>query len=87
MGIFAKNREEWAELNVACLRSDITIIPMFDSLGLDAVAYIINQTELTTMCIEKIQFDNMIKLKNERTPSLQNLVVLDPVTEEQRARA
>lgn len=83
MGIFSKNREEWCVVNLASMRSDITIIPLFDSLGLDALAYVINQTELSTMCIEAKQFDNLVKVKVEKqTDSLKNLVVFDPVTDE-----
>ena len=33
LGIFAKNREEWAVADLACMRSAVTIIPFFDSLG------------------------------------------------------
>lgn len=52
LGIFSKNREEWAITDLACVRSSVTIVPFFDSLGPAALAYVINQTELTTMCIE-----------------------------------
>ena len=33
MGIIAKNREEWAISALACMRSSITIVPFFESLG------------------------------------------------------
>ena len=33
MGIIAKNREEWAITALACIRSSITIVPFFESLG------------------------------------------------------
>ena len=39
------------------------------------------------MCIEKNQFDFMLKLKAERTPSLTTLVLFDPVDEEMKAKA
>jgi long-chain acyl-CoA synthetase len=53
MGIFGKNREEWTVVDLACMRNSVTIVPFFDSLGADALVFVINQTELTTMCIEK----------------------------------
>ena len=52
MGIFSKNREEWAIIDIACIRDSITIVPFFDSLGPDALSFVLNQTEVTTMCIE-----------------------------------
>lgn len=62
MGIFAKNREEWAVVDLACMRSSVTIVPFFDSLGIDALSFVINQTELTSMCIENSSFDMLLKI-------------------------
>ena len=87
LGIFSKNREEWAITDLACMRNSVTIVPFFDSLGPDALAFVINQTELTTMCIEKNQFEQLLKLKQQRTPSLKNLVLFGEATEEQREKA
>jgi long-subunit acyl-CoA synthetase (AMP-forming) len=42
LGIFGKNSEQWATIDLACLRSAITIIPFFDSLGQDALSFVIN---------------------------------------------
>jgi len=56
IGIFSRNREEWAVVDLACLRSNITIVPFYDSLGKEALTHVINLTDLTTMCIEKGSF-------------------------------
>jgi long-chain acyl-CoA synthetase len=53
LGIISKNREEWAIANIACMRASITIIPFFESLGPDGISFILNQTELTSICFEK----------------------------------
>jgi long-subunit acyl-CoA synthetase (AMP-forming) len=42
LGILSKNREEWAMADLACLRSAITIVPFYESLGADAIAFIMN---------------------------------------------
>lgn len=62
MGIFSKNREELAVVDLACMRSSVTIVPFFDSLGIDALSFVINQTELTSMCIENSSFDMLLKI-------------------------
>lgn len=41
MGIFAKNREEWAIADLACVRNSVTIVPIYDTLGPSAVRFII----------------------------------------------
>ena len=70
MGIFSKNREEWAIIDIACMKACVTIVPFYESLGLNAVNFVINQTELTTICIEKKNFDSLIKMKNSCSISL-----------------
>jgi long-subunit acyl-CoA synthetase (AMP-forming) len=42
MGIYAKNREEWAIVDLASVRNTVTIVPFFESLGQDALAFVIN---------------------------------------------
>ena len=86
LGIYAKNREEWGITDLACMRSDVTIVPVYESLGADALGFIIRQTELTTMCIEKKSIDLMIKLKTSgKIPGLMNLICFDnDVTEEEK---
>ena len=42
LGIHSRNREEWAVMDLACLRSAITIVPFFDSLGKEALSFVIN---------------------------------------------
>jgi len=62
LGIFGKNREEWAIADLACMRDSVTIVPFFDSLGVEALSFVINQTELTTMVIENNSLDLLIKV-------------------------
>lgn len=81
MGIFAKNREEWVIADLACMRASVTIVPFFDSLGADALSFVINQTELITMCIEKTSFDLLLKVA-PRCNSLKNIVMFDQPTPE-----
>lgn len=81
LGIFAKNREEWAVTDLACVRSSCTIIPFFDSLGPSALSFVIKQTELQTMCVDATGFDNLLKVKLD-CPSFQTIVTFDDIPEE-----
>jgi long-chain acyl-CoA synthetase len=88
LGIFSKNREEWAISDLACLRSAVTIVPFYESLGADATAFILNQTELTTLCIEGKYLELIFKLKaDERCPYLKHLICFDSLTSEQVEKA
>ena len=83
MGIFSKNREEWAMMDLACIISSVTIVPFYDSLGMDALAMVINQTELTTMCIERTNLELLLKLKETQCASLQNLILFGEATSDE----
>ncbi len=58
------------------------MIPCFESLGPDAIAYVMNQTELSTVFVEKKSLDILIKLaKDGKIPQVKNLVCFDPIDE------
>ena len=83
VGIIAKNREEWAVTALASLRSSVTIVPFYDSLSPDVIAFVLNQTELTSLFLETKSFDTIVKLKREgKIRHLKHLVSYDPVAEE-----
>lgn len=86
MGIFAKNREEWAVVDLACMRSSVTIIPFFDSLGISGLSYIINLTELSSICIDNSSFETLLKAV-ETAKSLKNVILFDEPTVDQKHRA
>jgi long-chain acyl-CoA synthetase len=88
LGIIGKNREEWAMANLACMRSAVTIAPFFESLGADAIAFVLNQTELSSVCCEKKSFATLLKLKKEgKINGVKNLICFDPVEEDMRKGA
>ena len=86
MGIFAKNREEWAVIDIACIRSSCTIVPFFDSLGPSALTFVLNQTEVETMCIDAGGFDHLLKVKPE-CAHLKTIVTFDDLPEEKLNKA
>ncbi|CDW90135.1 long-chain-fatty-acid--ligase 5 [Stylonychia lemnae] len=88
MGINSKNRKEWTITALACMRSSITIVPFFENLNLDGLAYIINQTGLQTMSLEKNTFDKVMTLVLEKKiHSLKNILTFEQISEEQLEQA
>lgn len=43
-GVWCRNREELYVLDIGCERQDITIIPIYDTLGEEAVLFSLDQT-------------------------------------------
>jgi long-subunit acyl-CoA synthetase (AMP-forming) len=73
---------------LASLRSSVTIVPFFDSLTADAITFVLNQTELTSLCLEAKSFDTIVKLKKEgKIPHLKHLVSYDTLAEEKAKEA
>jgi long-chain acyl-CoA synthetase len=93
IGIQSKNRKEWNLTNVANMYNRITTISLYDTLGVEATKYILNQTELTTMVVSIDYVEKLAKMKKEdkieqnpRLFRLANLVAMDSdlVTEQMR---
>lgn len=51
IGIQSKNRKEWYISSLANMHQNITSVSLYDTLGVDATKFILNQTELTTMIV------------------------------------
>jgi long-chain acyl-CoA synthetase len=70
------------------MRSNITIVPFFESLGAEAIAFVLNQTELTTVVCEKKSFNTLMKLRKEgHINHIKNLVCFDSLEEDLRKDA
>lgn len=87
MGIYAKNREEWVIVDIANLKNSVVSIAFYDTLGPDAVKFVINQTGLTTISCAGNYLPGLIKLKTDgQVQSLTALVSFDDFTEDIRAQ-
>ncbi|TMW67703.1 hypothetical protein Poli38472_011323 [Pythium oligandrum] len=86
VGIFSKNRVEWCLSSHACDRMTYPLVPLYDTLGVDAVPYIVNHTELTTLIHAGELFNVVLECK-DACPSLKYLIQYEDVTEEQRQQA
>ena len=78
VGIFAKNSAKWIITDLACAYSDTTCVTLYDTLGEESTAYIINQTELKTIFCTADKIPALAKLKSqEEIPTLENIVLFD----------
>ncbi|XP_055502821.1 long-chain-fatty-acid--CoA ligase 5 [Leucoraja erinacea] len=80
IGIFAQNRPEWIISELACYTYSMSVIPLYDTLGADAMVYIINRAELAIVICDNI---NKVKVllgncEVKLTPSLSTIILMDP---------
>ena len=77
MGIYSKNREEWIVGSFGCQMDSIIIVPLYDTLGMKSIEYILNQTEMTTIILERKKLENILKLKEEdKLNKVKNIIYL-----------
>ena len=59
VGIYAANRMEWALSALGAYSQALTTVPLYDTLGEDAVRYEINHAELAVVVVEKAKLKNV----------------------------
>ncbi|KAJ1552375.1 Long chain acyl-CoA synthetase 7 peroxisomal, partial [Cladochytrium tenue] len=78
IGLFAINRVEWVIAEHACFMFSLVTVPLYDTLGSEAIEYICTQTKLGLTFATKDKAAVMLKLK-PKLPDLKTIVVLDSV--------
>ena len=88
MGIYSRNREEWLVGSFGCQMDSIAIVTLYDTLGINSIEYILNETELTTIIAETKNFEKIISIKeSNKFGKVENIISLncndeDPKLEE-----
>lgn len=81
MGIQSKNRAEWSLLNIAGMFQGVTTVAFFDTLGEDAMKFVVNQTQLTSIAVSKDLIGRACSLKASdpqgMTKTFENLIVFE----------
>lgn len=75
LGFYSKNCPEYILGDMGCYSQKITPLPMYDSLGPEAVEYCVNQAELKTLLVHSLVFENALRVAENGT--LKNLIVID----------
>lgn len=79
VGIFSQNRAEWMVSALALWSQSMRIVSLYATLGDSAVEYIVTQTELELIFIEKNSVKNILALMDEnKIPTLKYIVQFDP---------
>ena len=83
VGIWAKNRYEWLVTHLANMYYSMTSIGFFDSMGFQAVDFILNQTELSCIFTTPEYISKIITMKKDGlAKNVKFLVSYDEPTED-----
>ena len=76
VGIFSKNRPEWAITDLACASQSLVSVALYDTLGADSTEYIVNHCEMEMVVCS---LDHVARLLNTKhnMPKLRFIVSMD----------
>ncbi|XP_070356114.1 long-chain-fatty-acid--CoA ligase 1 isoform X6 [Equus asinus] len=79
VGIFAQNRPEWVIIEQGCFAYSLVVVPLYDTLGTEAITYIVNKVELSLVFVDKPDKANLLLegVENKLTPGLKIIVLMD----------
>ncbi|XP_031427326.1 long-chain-fatty-acid--CoA ligase 6 isoform X2 [Clupea harengus] len=80
IGVFAQNRPEWIISELACYTYSMVVVPLYDTLGPDAIRYIINKAEISTVICDKPEKAKVLlgNVESQETPGLKRILLMDP---------
>lgn len=83
-GIYGANCAEWIMSMEACNAHGIYCVPLYDTLGADAVEYIIGHAEISIAFVEEKKIPELIKALPNTSKYLKTLVSFGKITPEQK---
>lgn len=78
VSVWSKNTPEYFIFDCACSLFGFTSVPIYDTLGQEAIEFMMKQTNLTTCFLSTPQIAGIVKLvENNQKHNLKNLVIMD----------
>ncbi|NXA46538.1 ACSL1 ligase, partial [Nothocercus julius] len=80
VGIFAQNRPEWVIIEQGCYTYSLVVVPLYDTLGTEAITYIVNKADLSLVFCDKPDKAKLLLTNVEKgeTPVLNTIVIMEP---------
>lgn len=84
IGIFAQNRPEWIIAELSCYTYSMVAVPLYDTLGTEAITYIINKAQISLIFCDNTDKAKLLlsNVENGDTPVLRTVVLMDPFDED-----
>lgn len=82
MGIFAKNREEWVLMDLACICQGVVTVPIYAMLTLKNIESIVDETRLKYLACSGNLIAGLVGLKREgRLQSVTHIISFDTISD------
>lgn len=84
IGIYARNRPEWVITEQACNMFSLVVVPLYDTLGLESMAFIMEQTAMRLMvCDDSAKALQLMNFGSK----LEMIIIIDEINQEARDKA
>ncbi|KFP80666.1 PREDICTED: long-chain-fatty-acid--CoA ligase 5 [Acanthisitta chloris] len=88
IGIFAQNRPEWIISEYACYTYSMVAVPLYDTLGPEAIVYIVNKADISVVVCDTPGKAQVLLENSEqgKTPYLKIIILMDLFDKELKER-
>uniref|UniRef100_A0A5F8HLF8 Long-chain-fatty-acid--CoA ligase n=1 Tax=Monodelphis domestica TaxID=13616 RepID=A0A5F8HLF8_MONDO len=88
IGIFAQNRPEWIITELACYTYSMVAVPLYDTLGSEAIVYILNKADIATVVCDTPQKATVLldNVEKRLTLGLKMIILMDPFEDSLKER-
>ncbi|ORM41797.1 putative kong chain acyl-CoA synthetase [Babesia sp. Xinjiang] len=86
LGIWARNCPYWLLTDYASIAYGIVTVPLYETMGDEALLKIFEETQIQTLCIDASKMQSLLRLR-EKLPNVKNLVVFDSLSAEEMEQA
>ncbi|NXO53491.1 ACSL1 ligase, partial [Aramus guarauna] len=79
IGIFSQNRPEWVIIEQGCYAFSMVVVPLYDTLGTEAITYTVNKADLSLVFCDKPDKAKLLLTSVEKgeTPILNTIVIME----------
>ncbi|XP_066488785.1 long-chain-fatty-acid--CoA ligase 1 isoform X2 [Tiliqua scincoides] len=79
IGIFSQNRPEWVIIEQGCYTYSMVAVPLYDTLGPDAITYIVNKADIALVFCDKPEKAKLLLDSTEKGEMsiLKTIVIMD----------
>ncbi|VDD86665.1 unnamed protein product [Enterobius vermicularis] len=82
IGLFAKNCPEWIIVELSTYRTGSVLVPLYETLGSDALTFIINQTEMELIFCDTEERATAVLKKKSQCRLLKTIIIMEQISTE-----
>ncbi|KAM8732508.1 long-chain-fatty-acid--CoA ligase 1-like isoform 3-T3 [Acanthopagrus schlegelii] len=78
IGIFSQNRPEWTIIEMACYTYSLVSVPLYDTLGTEAISYIVEKASISTIVCDVVEKVNLVlDCVKDKEHTVKNIVLME----------